>query len=163
MAGRERHAACGVRLTPSAEGFRVVLMSRQRIGLWGTLIFAVLVVVGMIVQVYLVATFAFDSVGETGADAIDAHKDLGKAVHVLYILTFLSALVAAWPNWRATVWPFSLAVLGTIQAFLAGGDTSPGVHAFHGALVPIVFLIAFVIAWRAYTTLRIGSDRRLAT
>jgi len=138
-------------------------MDRQRIGLWGTLIFAVLVVVGMIVQVYLIATFAFDSAGETGADAIDTHKDVGQAVHLLYILTFVAALVAAWPNWRATAWPFALAVLGTIQAFLAGGDMSPGVHAFHGALVPIVFLLAFVIAWRAYTALGIGGNRRLAT
>ena len=138
-------------------------MDRQRLGLWGTFIFAALVVVGMAVQVYLVATFAFDSAGETGADAIDQHKDVGKAVHALYIATFFAALVAAWPNWRSLLWPAVLAVLGTIQAFLAGGDMSPGVHAFHGALVPIVFLIAALILWRAYTSLGFGRSRALSS
>ena len=112
-------------------------MDRQRIGIWGTFIFAALAVVGMFVQVYLIAGVLF---GE--ADWLDTHKDLGKAVHRLYIVTFLAALVGAWPNWRATAWAFALAVLGTIQAFLAGGDMSAGVHALHGALVPIVFVIA---------------------
>ena len=138
-------------------------MDRQRLGLWATLILAILVVVGMAVQVYLVATFAFDSAGESGADAIDTHKDLGKAVHLGYILTFLAALVAAWPNWRATGWAFALAVLGTIQAFLAGGDLSPGVHAFHGVLAAVVFVIAVVILWRAYLGLRIARDPTPAT
>jgi hypothetical protein len=134
-------------------------MDRQRIGLWGTFVFAALVIVGMAVQVYLIATFAFDSAGQTGADALDQHRDIGKAVHGAYILTFLAALVAYWPYWRATAWPFVLAVLGTIQAFLAGGDTSPGVHAFHGALVPFVFVVAVLILWRAYTALGFGGSR----
>jgi hypothetical protein len=138
-------------------------MDRKQIGLWGTVVFGGLVLIGMAVQVYLIATFAFDSAGEAGADAIDTHRDLGKAVHLGYILTFLSALLAAWPNWRATGWAFALAVLGTIQAFLAGGDQSPGVHAFHGALVPIVFVIALWVTWQAYRTLRMGPDRRLTT
>lgn len=132
-------------------------MDRQRIGLWGTFILAILVVVGMVVQVYLIGTFAFDSAGETGADALDTHKNLGIAVHGLYILTFIAALVAAWPNWRTTGWAFALAVLGTIQAFLAGGDQSPGVHAFHAALVPIVVVIAVVILWRAWIGVRAAS------
>jgi hypothetical protein len=131
-------------------------MDRQRLGLWATLILAILVVVGMAVQVYLVATFAFDSAGETGADSLDTHRDLGKAVHAGYILVFLAALVAMWPNWRATGWPFALAVLGTIQAFLAGGDLSPGVHAFHGVLAAVVFVIAVVIVWRTYLALRLA-------
>jgi hypothetical protein len=133
-------------------------MDRQRIGLWGTFIFATLAVIGMAVQVYLIAGFIF---GETGW--LDTHKDLGKLVHLFYILTFLAALVGAWPNWRATAWPFALAVLGTIQAFLAGGDMSGAVHAFHGALVPIVFVIALAISWRAYTGLGMGGSRGTAT
>jgi hypothetical protein len=132
-------------------------MNRQRIGLWATFILAILVVVGMLVQVYLIGTFAFDSAGETGADAIDTHRDLGPVVHGLYILTFIAALVAAWPNWRATGWAFSLAVVGTIQAFLAGGDQSAGVHAFHAVLVPVVFVIAAVILWRAWIGVRVDT------
>jgi hypothetical protein len=136
-------------------------MDRRRIGLWGTLIFAALVAVGMGIQVYLIAGTIF------GEDWLDAHKSFGKVTHAFYILTFLSALLAAWPNWRTTTWPFILAVLGSIQAFLAfdgdvGGDNG-AIHAFHGALAPIVFAIALWIIWRAYTGLGLGSRREAAT
>ena len=65
-------------------------MGRQRIGLWGTAIFAGLAIIGMAIQVYLIGGFLF---GET--DWLDTHKDLGKLVHLFYVLTFVSALVAA--------------------------------------------------------------------
>jgi hypothetical protein len=130
-------------------------MNRQRIGLWGTFIFAGLAVIGMGVQVYLIAGVIF------GEDWIDAHKGLGMLVHLFYVLTFVAALVAAWPNWRATTWPFALALIGSVQAFLAAAGTigsgdNAAVAAFHGALVPIVFVIALMIAWRAYTALGLG-------
>jgi len=132
-------------------------MDRQRLGLWGTVIFAGAALVGMIVQVYLIGGFLF---GETGW--LDAHKDFGKAVHLAYILTFLSALVAAWPNWRAVMWPFVLAVLGSIQAFLAyGGDVggdNGALHAFHAALVPIVVVLALYIGWRAWSAIKAMPD-----
>jgi hypothetical protein len=133
-------------------------MDRRRIGLWGTFVFAALAVIGMGVQVYLIAGVIF------GEDWLDAHKSLGMLVHLFYILTFVAALVGAWPNWRATGWPFALAVVGSVQAFLAAaGDIGSGdnaaVAAFHGALVPIVFVIALVIAWRGYTALGLGSRR----
>jgi hypothetical protein len=128
-------------------------VDRQRIGLWGTFIFAALAVVGMAIQVYLIGGFIF---GETGW--LDTHKDLGMLVHLFYVLTFVSALVAAWPNWRATGWPFTLAVVGSIQAFLAGGGNVGGddgaLHAFHAALVPIVFVIALWIAWTTWQRLQ---------
>jgi hypothetical protein len=137
-------------------------MDRQRIGLWGTLIFAALSVVGMAVQVYLIGGFIF---GEAGW--LDTHKDLGMIVHLFYVLTFLFALVGLWPNWRATGWAFMLALIGSVQAFLAGGGDVGGdnaaLHAFHAALVPIVFVIALVIAWRAYTALGMGSSRQVTT
>jgi hypothetical protein len=133
-------------------------MDRRRLGLWGTFVFAALAVIGMGVQVYLIAGVIF------GEDWIDAHKGLGMLVHLFYILTFVFALVGAWPNWRATGWPFALALVGSVQAFLAAaGDIGSGdnaaVAAFHGALVPIVFVIALVIAWRGYTALGLGSRR----
>ena len=128
-------------------------MDRQRIGLWGTFIFAALAVVGMFVQLYLIGGFIF---GEAGWLA--THRDVGKLVHLFYILTFLSALVAAWPNWRTTTWPFALAVVGSIQAFSSGGGNVGGddgaLHAFHAALVPIVFVLALMIAWRAWSRLQ---------
>jgi hypothetical protein len=108
----------------------------------------------MLVQVYLIGGFLF---GESGW--LDTHKDMGKLVHLFYVLTFVSALVAAWPEWRKTGWPFALAALGTVQAFLAGGDgfekgQDGALHAFHAALVPIVFVIAFMIAWRTWKMLQ---------
>ena len=129
-------------------------MNRQQLGLWGTFAFATLAVVGMLVQVYLIGGYIF---GETGW--LSTHKDLGKLVHLFYVLTFVAALVGAWPNWRRTGWPFALAAIGTVQAFLAGrGDINDGsnaaVHAFHAALVPIVFVIAFLIAWRTWKMLQ---------
>jgi hypothetical protein len=128
-------------------------MGRQRIGLWGTAIFAGLAIIGMALQVYLIGGFLF---GETGW--LDTHKDLGKLVHLCYVLTFASALVAAWPNWRATGWPFALAAVGSVQAFLAGGGDVGGdngaLHAFHAALVPIVLLIAVYVFWTAWTALK---------
>jgi len=130
-------------------------MNRQRLGLWGTFAFATLAVIGMLVQVYLIGGFLF---GE-GDGWLDAHRNLGKIVHLFYVLTFVSALVAAWPEWRKTGWPFALAALGTVQAFLAGGSgfekqQDGALHAFHAALVPIVFVIAFMIAWRTWKMLQ---------
>jgi len=121
-------------------------MNRQRLGLWGTFAFATLAVIGMLVQVYLIGGFLF---GE-GDGWLDAHRNLGKIVHLFYVLTFVSALVAAWPEWRKTGWPFALAALGT--GFERQQDGA--LHAFHAALVPIVFVIAFMIAWRTWKMLQ---------
>jgi hypothetical protein len=137
--------------------------SRQWIGLWATIAFAALTAVGMLVQVYLIAGVLF------GENWLELHTDLGKLVHLGYLLTFGAALVALWPNLRATLWPFLLAVLGSTQSFLAGefdipflgwgldiaGD-SGALHAFHGALVPIVFVTVLVIARQAWTALGMG-------
>ena len=86
-------------------------MNRQRLGLWGTFAFSALAVIGVLIQVYLIGGFLF---GESGW--LDTHRDLGKLVHLFYVLTFASALVAAWPDWRKTGWPFALAALGCAAA-----------------------------------------------
>ena len=69
------HRSHRTQLTPSGGGLRVPRMDRQRIGLWGTVIFAGASVVGVMVQLYLIGGFLF---GETGW--LDAHKDFGKVV-----------------------------------------------------------------------------------
>jgi Family of unknown function (DUF6220) len=135
-------------------------MDRTRVGLWGTFIFAALAVLGMLIQVYLIGGFLF---GETGW--LDTHRDLGKLVHLFYVLTFVSALIGLWPNWRATGWPFALAVLGSVQAFLAAGSglekgSDSALHAFHAGLVPIVFVIACLIAWRTWQELQGSTPAR---
>ena len=134
-------------------------MDRQRLGLWGTFVFAALALAGMIIQVYLIGGFLF---GEHGW--LDTHRNVGKLVHLFYVLTFLAALVAAWPDWRRTGLPFALAAVGTVQAFLAGGtgfehQSDGAVHAFHAALVPIVFVIAYLIARRSWQALQGGEPQ----
>jgi hypothetical protein len=104
-----------------------------------------------------------------GEDWLELHRDLGKLVHLGYLLTFGTALLAAVPSWRWLLWPFVLATLGSTQAFLAGefdvpllawgldlaGDNG-ALHAFHGALVPLVFVTALVVARQAWAALAIG-------
>jgi hypothetical protein len=121
--------------------------------------------VGMLVQVYLIAGVLF------GEDWLELHRDLGKLVHLGYLLTFGAALLAAVPSWRWLLWPFVLATLGSTQAFLAGefdvpllawgldlaGDNG-ALHAFHGALVPLVFVTALVVARQALAALAIGGN-----
>jgi hypothetical protein len=144
-------------------------VSRRRIGLWATVAFAALSALGMLVQVYLIAGVLF------GEAWLDLHSDLGKLVHLCYILTFVAALIAGLPGWRPLLWPAVLAVLGSVQAFLAGeidipffaqqidiGGGNGVLHAFHGALVPIVFVMALGIARRAWTALGIRMLTRRA-
>jgi hypothetical protein len=142
----------------------------RRIALWGTFTLAALSMVGMFVQVYLIAGVLF------GEDWLDLHKDLGKLVHLSFLLTFGAAFIAAWPSRRWLFWPFMLATLGSIQAFLAGEFDLPllgwglnlsagngALHALHGALVPIVFVIALVVARQAWTALGIGARTQAQT
>jgi hypothetical protein len=107
--------------------------SWRQIGLWATIALAALTAVGMFVQVYLIAGVLF------GEDWRDLHWDLGKFVHLGYLLTFGTALVALWPNLRAMLWPFVLAGLGSTQAFSPGSSISrlsPGGSISPGAMVP---------------------------
>ena len=134
-------------------------MNRQRLGTWGVFLFAAAATVGVVFQVFFIGAYIF---GEH--DALDIHKNLGKLVHLCYVLTFVASFIGAWPNWRRTAWPFGLAVLGTIQAFLAGGgdDVSGWVHAFHAALVPLVFVLAIRIAMWGKDALGIGGPAEAA-
>jgi hypothetical protein len=115
------------------------------------LILAATVMVGVFVQVYLIATVAFGG----GEDALDAHKGIGQLVHLLEILAFLAALIAVWPNWRKSGWPFALAVVGSVQAFLAAeaDSGSAWVHGFHGMLALFVLLLAVLVMGQAASAL----------
>jgi hypothetical protein len=61
-------------------------VDRKRLALWATFLFAAASVAGMLLQVYLIGGYLF---GESGW--LDTHKDLGKVVHLFYVLTFVSA------------------------------------------------------------------------
>ena len=115
--------------------------------MWVSFALCIVVVAGIVVQLYLIAAWVF---GESGA--LDAHKNVGGAVvHPAEILAFLAALVGWWGNWRNVAVSFSLALLGTIQVFLAGSVTSPSdgwVHGLHGGLALFVAALAAHIAHR---------------
>jgi hypothetical protein len=106
--------------------------------LWIQLVLAVLVVVGVWVQVYLIASHLFGA-----ADALDAHEDVGGLVHLIEVAVFLTAFGAWWRNWSRIAQAFGLAVLGTIQIMFSGGDEWVG--GFHGLLALAVLVAAVFI------------------
>jgi hypothetical protein len=128
----------------------------RRVFTWISLVLCVVVVVGIVVQLYLIAAWVF---GESGA--LDAHKFVGGAiVHPAEILTFLVAFGAWWGNWRNIGISFSFALLGTIQVFFAGDIKNPKngyVHGLHGGLALFVVALALWIARREYRALGLGS------
>ena len=130
----------------------------RRAFVWISLGLCVIVLAGIVVQLYLIASFMF---GETGA--LDAHKVVGGAVvHPAEVLVFLISLAAWWKNWRNVAVSFSLALLGTIQVAFVGSldDPSNGyVHGLHGGLVLFVAALAVYIARRETRALRVGAPR----
>jgi hypothetical protein len=66
---------------------------RNRAATWVNLVFASIIVIGVFVQVYLIASYAMGA----GEDALDMHGFVGGiVVHGSELLVFLSALVAFW-------------------------------------------------------------------
>ena len=121
---------------------------RNRAATWANLVFASIVVVGVFVQAYLIASYAMGA----GEEALDAHGFVGGlVVHGAELLVFLSALVAFWGMWRWILVNLGLFVFGTIQIFLLPPDddpSSPWVHGLHGLFALFVLVWAAYIAWR---------------
>jgi hypothetical protein len=122
----------------------------KRALLWINLVLAVLVVVGVFVQVYLIASYFFGA----GSGALDAHEDLGGTVHLVEVLVFLSAIGAYWRRWGEIGLSFALAVIGTIQLGFADGDEWVG--GLHGVFALVVMILAAIITHRAMRELGIG-------
>jgi hypothetical protein len=119
----------------------------RRAFVWISLVLSVVVLVGIVLQLYFIAAWVFGS-----ADALDAHKTVGGAVvHPAEVLVFLVAFVGWWRNWRNIAWSFGLALIGTIQVATVGDLGNPGdawVHGLHGGLVLFVVALAAYIARR---------------
>jgi hypothetical protein len=110
---------------------------------------AVLVVVGVFAQVYLIGAYVFGA----GSDALDAHEGVGWMVHTIEMLIFVVALVAWLP--RADIGlSFGLLVLGTVQIVLSEADKWAG--GLHPLFALLVLILAAVIARR-------GLERRRET
>src|SRR5581483_1747775 len=130
----------------------------RRVFLWASLTLSAIVVVGIVVQLYLIAAWVF---GATGA--LDAHKNVGGiVVHPAEVLTFLVAFGAWWRSWRNIGLSFALALVGTIQVFFAGDVDNPKhgyVHGLHGGLALVVAAIAVYVARREARTLGLLTPR----
>jgi len=134
---------------------------RNRAATWVNLVFASIIVIGVFLQAYFIASYAMGA----GEGALDAHGFLGGLViHASELLVFLSALVAFWGMWRWILVNLGLFVLGTIQIFLLPPDDDPGspwVHGLHGLLALFVLTYAAYIAYRDWRYL--AGDRARAT
>ena len=120
---------------------------KNRAATWVNFVFAVIIVIGVFLQAYFIASYASGA----GEGALDAHGFVGGLViHASELIVFLSALVAFWKNWTWIAVNFGLFVFGTIQIFLSPGD-DPGngwVHGLHGLFALFVLLYAAYIAYR---------------
>jgi len=123
--------------------------------LWATMVLAGLVALGVILQIYFIASYIFGA----GTDALDIHEDLGGVVHIVEILVFLTAIPAFWKRWGPMALAFALPVLGTIQIGFSDGDDWVG--GIHGLLALFVFGIAGAVNHRARQEL--GLTARPAT
>ena len=120
---------------------------KNRAATWIHLIFASLVVIGVPLQVYFIASY-FSGAGDS---ALDAHGFTGGVVvHGSEAIVFLASLVAFWGFWKWVGWSFFLLLLGTVQIFLAPPDEDPAsgwVHGLHGLGALFVFLLAAYLAY----------------
>ncbi len=127
---------------------------RNRVATWLNFVFASIIVIGVFVQAYLIASFAMGA----GESALDAHGFVGGLViHGSELLVFLTALAAFWGMWRWIGVNFGLFVLGTVQIFLLPPDDDPGspwVHGLHGLFALFVLVYAAFIAKRDLQLLR---------
>jgi len=111
------------------------------------MIFAWIIVIGVFLQVYFIASF-FSGAGE---GALDAHSFTGGlVVHGSELIVFLSSLAAFWGLWRWVGWSFLLFAFGTVQIFLApdDGEGSGWVHGLHGLFALFVLVLAAYLAQR---------------
>jgi hypothetical protein len=133
----------------------------RRVFRWISLVLAVVVVVGVVVQLYLIASWIF---GESGA--LDAHQTLGFAVvHPAEVLVFLVSFGAWWRAWRNIGVSFVLALIGTLQVAFVGNVEDPGngyVHGLHGGLALFVAALAAYIARRELRALRVSAPETRA-
>jgi hypothetical protein len=122
---------------------------KNRAATWIHLIFASIIVIGVPLQVYLIASYFTGA----GSGALDAHEFTGGLIiHASEVIVFLSSLVAFWGFWRWVAWSLVLPVLGTVQIALVNAGDSGWLNGLHGLGALFVFLLA---AYLAYNDLRL--------
>ena len=122
---------------------------------WVHLGLALLVVVGVFVQVYLIGAYIFGA----GSAALEAHRTVGFIVHSFEVLILLTALVAWLPR-KDLGLSLLMAVGGTVQ--LALSDAEKWTGALHPLGALFVLVLGAVLIGRALQRRR-GLDRPSAT
>lgn len=117
---------------------------------WAVLVLAGLVVIGVFLQVYFIASYFFGA----GEDALDAHASTGGIVHGVELLVLAAAIVACWRRWAGLLPPVLLAVIGTVQLGFSEGEEWVG--GLHGVLALVVLALAHATAQRAVRDLGLG-------
>lgn len=125
----------------------------RRTALWFVLVLVGVVAVGVLVQVYLIASYIFGA----GSDALDAHKAVGNVVWGAEVLAMVAGLVAWWGRWPRVGLAVALPVLGTIQILFSGGNDWVG--GIHGLLALGVLGLAGAVSHASRRDL--GLDRRV--
>jgi hypothetical protein len=124
----ERHLPAGAPRGLDRGPHRAYGGVRMRLrALWIQSALAALVGVGVVVQVYLIAAYAFHA----GSGALDAHKALGMVIFAIEVLVFLVGIITWARAPRTLILSLALPVVGAIQLALAKG--SKWVGALHGA------------------------------
>lgn len=135
----------------------------KRVFLWISSLAASLVAIGVILQVYFIASWIFGA-----EDALDAHRGVGSIIWLLEIVVLISGLVAYWGVWRKAAVSIALPILGTIQIFFLGDIEDPSknesgwIHGFHGGLAILVFALAAAIAYRDLKALGVHDRSKAA-
>jgi hypothetical protein len=111
--------------------------------LWIQLVLAALIVVGVWLQVYFIASYFFGA-----EDALDAHEATGGITHLVELLVFLAALGAWWRNWGRIGFALLFPVVGTVQIAFSESDAWTG--GLHGLLALVILVLAVYQAkWNA--------------
>ncbi len=121
---------------------------------WAVLVAAALVVLGVFLQVYFIASYIFGA----GEDALDAHVNLGGVVHLAEVVAFLAAIGAYWKAWKGVILPFALALVGTVQ--LAFSDADEWAGGIHGLLALVVLILAHAVVVRTMRDMGLGRHGR---
>lgn len=120
-------------LTPSVGGMPAITGIRRG-ATWTHLGLAVLVVVGVFAQVYLIGGYLFGA----GVDALEAHRTVGFTVHAFEVWILIAALVARLPRPDLGL-SLLMALVGTAQIALSGAER------WTGALHPLGALFVLVL------------------
>jgi len=130
--------------------------------LWINFVLASIIVAGVFVQAYLIASYAMGA----GEGALDAHGIVGGLIiHLAELLVFLTAF-GAWPRqWKWIGFCFALFFVGTVQIFLLPPDdeavskSAAYVHGLHGLFALVVLVMAAVIGHRGMRDLGLRRGR----